>query len=250
MSDESKNSYHYVSCSGGVTTLFLIYQQGYNPGALFDHHYPTPYHSSAYSSFSESQMSSNESHDIYGLPLSNGSYPTIAPSQIQLVPHTDIREPSSQAQTLLPQVHVSHVYTDPDTDDYSTTPTASVETCEPRSKRLALPYHSKVPQNIDLHQPYYQSNTRLLKSYPCSMPACQAGENPPIFARAADLNRHMNTVHSSRQPMDCPWGWCGRVGSCGFTRKDHLKEHLRAYHKAMDSAIPPEQLGRRYQRAG
>ena len=63
--------------------------------------------------------------------------------------------------------------------------------------------------------------------YACLFPNCESD-----FARVTDLARHNNSVHprpGSR--IDCPYKWCGRVGESGFSRKDHLKEHMRGVHR-------------------
>lgn len=67
---------------------------------------------------------------------------------------------------------------------------------------------------------------RTKQIYPCLVPDCDTKAN---FKRLADLERHMKTVHFP-EPIDCPHGWCGRVGEHGFTRKDHLTDHLREVH--------------------
>jgi len=41
--------------------------------------------------------------------------------------------------------------------------------------------------------------------------------------------RHYRSVHE-RQYVDCPKHNCSRKGTNGFTRADHLIEHLRGYH--------------------
>lgn len=51
------------------------------------------------------------------------------------------------------------------------------------------------------------------------------------FIRKADLQRHYDTVHRSDQTtFDCPRPNCSRKGVNGFSRKDHMIEHLRMYH--------------------
>ncbi|MCJ1338921.1 hypothetical protein MMC09_004210 [Bachmanniomyces sp. S44760] len=64
------------------------------------------------------------------------------------------------------------------------------------------------------------------KSFVCLTPNCTS---KAVFTRAADLDRHMQTVHIATK-MDCPHQWCGRQGQHGFTRKDHLRDHLRQVH--------------------
>lgn len=60
------------------------------------------------------------------------------------------------------------------------------------------------------------------KPFPCT----DCGK---AFTRSADLKRHQTSVH---YPVfqDCPMPDCARKGGNGFPRKDHLLEHLRAYH--------------------
>lgn len=52
------------------------------------------------------------------------------------------------------------------------------------------------------------------------------------FKRHADLMRHMSTVHhrGDQEKFDCVKRSCPRKGENGFTRKDHLTEHLRNFH--------------------
>jgi hypothetical protein len=55
---------------------------------------------------------------------------------------------------------------------------------------------------------------------------------PSHFTRPADLVRHCATYHNYvAKNYDCPRPKCHRVGEFGFTRMDHLNEHLRQYHK-------------------
>jgi len=64
------------------------------------------------------------------------------------------------------------------------------------------------------------------KEYFCLAPSCDS-----IFTRKADLERHFATTHISSVRFDCPMYRCHRTGEDGFTREDHLKEHLRNYHR-------------------
>ncbi|KAL8984170.1 MAG: hypothetical protein Q9177_004770, partial [Variospora cf. flavescens] len=57
------------------------------------------------------------------------------------------------------------------------------------------------------------------------------------FTRSFDLGRHLKTHFPDDTPrLDCPKAtaggaaWCNRVGERGFTRQDHLNEHLRKVH--------------------
>ncbi|KAI9768806.1 MAG: hypothetical protein M1840_004620 [Geoglossum simile] len=53
-----------------------------------------------------------------------------------------------------------------------------------------------------------------------------------VFTRKADLQRHITTRHNPNPPQhECPFKKCNRRGEDAFTRDDHLREHLRNYHK-------------------
>ncbi|KKZ65657.1 hypothetical protein EMCG_08495 [[Emmonsia] crescens] len=63
--------------------------------------------------------------------------------------------------------------------------------------------------------------------YVCMYPRCESS-----FSRSADLSRHYPTVHfPDSVRLNCPKPKCSRKGEQGFTRQDHLNEHLRQYHK-------------------
>ncbi|KAF2399598.1 hypothetical protein EJ06DRAFT_557391 [Trichodelitschia bisporula] len=62
-------------------------------------------------------------------------------------------------------------------------------------------------------------------------PHCCAACNAE-FARKADLTRHFECTHDENSKrFDCTMPRCSRKGREGFTRKDHLTEHLRNYHQ-------------------
>ncbi|KAI9780681.1 MAG: hypothetical protein M1839_006622 [Geoglossum umbratile] len=64
------------------------------------------------------------------------------------------------------------------------------------------------------------------KVYYCLSHSCGG-----TFTRKADLERHIATIHKPNAPrFDCPLNRCHRKGEDGFTREDHLNEHLRNYH--------------------
>ncbi|KEF62934.1 uncharacterized protein A1O9_00908 [Exophiala aquamarina CBS 119918] len=65
----------------------------------------------------------------------------------------------------------------------------------------------------------------------CPHSDCHNEEGVPQrrFSRKADVSRHYSSQHNPKY-MDCPKRNCGRKGKDGFTRKDHLVEHLRGFH--------------------
>jgi len=62
------------------------------------------------------------------------------------------------------------------------------------------------------------------KSFVCEI--CQMG-----FTRPVDLKRHHASTHTTTVFEDCPMDNCTRKGRNGFTRKDHLVEHVRQFHR-------------------
>jgi hypothetical protein len=73
---------------------------------------------------------------------------------------------------------------------------------------------------------------------------CLADGCKQTFTRSADLSRHHKTRHDvNLQKLSCPKPRCGRVGENGFSRPDHVKEHLREYHK--DTSVPKRERRRR-----
>ncbi|KAF2654431.1 hypothetical protein K491DRAFT_600854, partial [Lophiostoma macrostomum CBS 122681] len=72
-----------------------------------------------------------------------------------------------------------------------------------------------------------RSNSRT-RTWTCDVPNCTSTAN---FTRLADLQRHQSTVHGMGTPdFPCTVPRCTRVGDKGFTRRDHLVEHLRNFH--------------------
>jgi hypothetical protein len=49
------------------------------------------------------------------------------------------------------------------------------------------------------------------------------------YKRQFELNRHQQ-IHSSIRSHGCRFMACNRSGRNGFTRKDHLRQHLRQVH--------------------
>ncbi|KAF2832619.1 hypothetical protein CC86DRAFT_313803 [Ophiobolus disseminans] len=72
-----------------------------------------------------------------------------------------------------------------------------------------------------------RSNSRT-KTWTCDIQSCTSSAN---FTRLADLQRHQSTVHGVGTPeFPCTVPRCNRVADKGFTRRDHLVEHLRNFH--------------------
>ena len=78
-----------------------------------------------------------------------------------------------------------------------------------------------------------------LKKFACTKPGCNSA-----FARKADRDRHYECVHNKTEnkKFPCEVKGCSRVGDQCFTRKDHLMEHLRNYHR---KDIPKRKTNRR-----
>lgn len=76
--------------------------------------------------------------------------------------------------------------------------------------------------------------------YYCLHEDCKDSSGRPniVFSRKADVLRHSKTVHE-KYYRDCPKRYCARKGINGFTRDDHLVEHLRGYHR---ENIPQRQI--------
>lgn len=73
-----------------------------------------------------------------------------------------------------------------------------------------------------------KSSTARPKTWTCDIPSCTSSAH---FTRLADLQRHQSTVHGVGTPeYPCHVARCNRVGEKGFTRRDHLVEHLRNFH--------------------
>ncbi|KAK5057497.1 hypothetical protein LTR84_011497 [Exophiala bonariae] len=92
--------------------------------------------------------------------------------------------------------------------------------------------------------PSVDNDKKLTKSAKDSMycphPDCknEDGVAQKRFSRKADVSRHYNSQHNP-QHIDCPRPRCIRKGKQGFTRRDHLVEHLRGFHL---EAIPKREI--------
>ncbi|CAI6342415.1 unnamed protein product [Periconia digitata] len=109
--------------------------------------------------------------------------------------------------------------------------------CCPPQPYITIPDYPAVP--IQYAQTSSQQHTQYTvtsdpqpqnssKTWRCEIPNCTSTAN---FTRYADLQRHHSTVHSGNTPnYPCSVKDCSRVGDKGFTRRDHLVEHLRNFH--------------------
>jgi hypothetical protein len=101
---------------------------------------------------------------------------------------------------------------------------------------------SEMPAKVYLDEPRYGCNfswTSQLtiinrevkkKMFPC-MYRCSTCRRKEAFSIAADLERHYITAHAYNQDsFPCDYRNCPRAIE-PFRRKDHYREHLRAYHK-------------------
>ena len=71
------------------------------------------------------------------------------------------------------------------------------------------------------------------KHHPCLYPGrgCWKDNQPRVFSRAADLERHYNIVHhASADKIKCDYPRCARHTD-SFTRKDHCRDHYKEFHK-------------------
>ncbi|KAI8930859.1 hypothetical protein NX059_011876 [Plenodomus lindquistii] len=81
--------------------------------------------------------------------------------------------------------------------------------------------------NVNPLQGPSRSNSRT-RTWTCDIASCTSTAQ---FTRLADLQRHQSTVHGMGTPeYPCTVPRCNRVADKGFTRRDHLVEHLRNYH--------------------
>ncbi|KAH6672961.1 hypothetical protein B0J14DRAFT_592109 [Halenospora varia] len=60
--------------------------------------------------------------------------------------------------------------------------------------------------------------------FSCDQPYCTKS-----FTRKYELSRHQ-LRHSGQRAYACSFTGCKRAGTNGFTRKDHLRQHLRQVH--------------------
>jgi uncharacterized membrane protein YgcG len=84
------------------------------------------------------------------------------------------------------------------------------------------------PSTAQSHKRSKSSSTTRSRTWTCDIPTCTSSAH---FTRLADLQRHQSTVHGVGTPeFPCYVARCNRVGEKGFTRRDHLVEHLRNFH--------------------
>ncbi|KAH7093751.1 hypothetical protein FB567DRAFT_180163 [Paraphoma chrysanthemicola] len=116
--------------------------------------------------------------------------------------------------------------------DYYAQPIPTAHTAFPQASPGAYdPQWVGQSENLDVSvttsQTPSRSNSRT-KNWTCDIPSCTSSAN---FTRLADLQRHQSTVHGVGTPeFPCTVPRCNRIGDKGFTRRDHLVEHLRNFH--------------------
>jgi len=104
--------------------------------------------------------------------------------------------------------------------DFISTPSDSVEDRES--------YHFGTLNASRENSP--SSNTAANRALDSSRPfICDAEGCDRSYRRVHELRRHKR-VHSSTRPFSCRFANCSRSAQKGFTRKDHLKQHLRQVH--------------------
>jgi len=91
----------------------------------------------------------------------------------------------------------------------------------------SLQCHVPILTAVHVPSPRTYAN-KVARTWKCEFPNCSSTAN---FTRLADLQRHQSTVHGVGTPgYPCTVQDCSRVGDKGFTRRDHLVEHLRNFH--------------------
>jgi hypothetical protein len=173
------------------------------------------------------------SHHSQSSESSDGNAPTASPVQPSYLPDSG-NIPSSYNQYSVHQAHSPpQPYYPPSaysSSAYPPSPYHETALEDPHSQQHTAP----VLVSRYVHAVFVRSAEPLLtasnssaKYYPCLVPGCPTVNS---FTRATDLNRHVQTVHFPKR-VDCKYQYCGRVGENGFSRVDHLNEHLREVHK-------------------
>ncbi|KAF1836486.1 hypothetical protein BDW02DRAFT_493376 [Decorospora gaudefroyi] len=187
--------------------------------------------SPAMSGYSYSSSDQGQGTYSYTPPYQAG-VPTAVPQYTQ----TQINTYYAQYQCYPPQPY--HVIPDYYVQPVTVAPTGFQQ---PVAGAYDTPHWQTQVENLNLphsHGPS-RSNSRT-RTWTCDIPSCTSSAN---FTRLADLQRHQSTVHGVGTPeYPCTVAHCNRVGDKGFTRRDHLVEHLRNFHH-MD--IPKRRPGER-----
>lgn len=102
---------------------------------------------------------------------------------------------------------------------------------------VPLPLSACIPHAMLIPQ---AKSLTVSRTWTCDVALCTSSTR---FTRLADLRRHQATVHGMGTPeFPCTIPHCSRVGNKGFTRRDHLMEHLRNFHKV---DVPKRKAGER-----
>ncbi|OAL45602.1 hypothetical protein IQ07DRAFT_213518 [Pyrenochaeta sp. DS3sAY3a] len=155
----------------------------------------------------------------------NYSYATAYQAAIPQYTQTQINQYYAQYQCYPPQPY--HIIS-----DYYAQPTAVAHGgYHPSMSGSAYETTQWQAQSDNLELPESQGPTRSnsrTRTWTCDIASCTSSAN---FTRLADLQRHQSTVHSITTPeYPCTVPRCNRIADKGFTRRDHLIEHLRNFH--------------------
>lgn len=108
----------------------------------------------------------------------------------------------------------------------NTTPSENGSSTPPSGEQLRKP---KSIRHLEGYKGYNRQAARPSskeRRYKCKFQDC-----PCLgFHRSTDLERHLQTVHSTQKLFPCVMKRCNRKGDNGFSRKDHLSQHLRDVH--------------------
>ena len=109
--------------------------------------------------------------------------------------------------------------------------------------------HAKTQHDVS---PYYFDEycaEKLVNIMKCTRWMCPRSDCQKIFHRHADFRRHLPTHDSSQRPLPCLAEGCERRDPNGFSRMDHLRNHMRAKHPSLaEELMKPKQRRRRQQK--
>ncbi|PMD26205.1 hypothetical protein NA56DRAFT_340010 [Hyaloscypha hepaticicola] len=107
----------------------------------------------------------------------------------------------------------------------NTTASAATQTEDSLQMEDKLPIQFKTPTRNTTRRSRYNFNRQGSGGFPCAIDGCNRSYN-----RKFELLRHQKT-HLGVKEHHCRFTTCMWAAPNGFTRKDHLKQHLRQVHK-------------------